>query len=249
MHSKASGKSRHCFNIDLFLSVLLLYLRQRPSSDRIGRLADQNKKSSRAVPKLRRSTQVRRTAMDITRRSLIRGGFASAAVLTSPLRALGAPALIGLRQLDTRSLSFDCVNTAEQLKAVDYWIEGEYVPDALAAINRALRDFMSGQVYPIEPKLLDAMHQIGRRLETSCRFELLCGYRSPETNAKLSRMYSGVASHSLHMKGQATDIALPGRPLREVHETALALRAGGVGFYPDQNFVHIDIGRVRRWVG
>jgi len=187
--------------------------------------------------------------MEISRRSLIKGGIASALVLTSTPRALGAPALIGRQQLDIRSLSFDCVNTGEQLKTVDYWIEGEYVPDALAAINKALRDFMSGQVHPIAPELLDAMHQIGRRLETDCRFELICGYRSPETNAKLSRMYSGVAPHSLHMNGQAADIALPGRPLREVHETALALRAGGVGFYPDQNFVHIDVGRVRRWVG
>ena len=97
--------------------------------------------------------------MAISRRSLIRGGIASALVLRSPLRALGAPALIGRQQLDIRSLSFDCINTGEQLKAVDYWVEGEYVPDVLAAINRALRDFMSGEVYPIAPALLDAMHK------------------------------------------------------------------------------------------
>jgi uncharacterized protein YcbK (DUF882 family) len=187
--------------------------------------------------------------VNITRRSLITGGLASAALLSSPVRALGAPALLGRQQLDVRSLSFDCVNTGERLNAVDYWVEGDYVPDALAAIDRALRDFMNEQVHTIAPSLLDAMHQIGRRLETDCRFELVCGYRSPETNAKLSRMYSGVASRSLHMTGQAADIALPGRALREVHETALGLRAGGVGFYPDEDFVHIDVGRVRRWVG
>jgi uncharacterized protein YcbK (DUF882 family) len=187
--------------------------------------------------------------MNVTRRSLMRGAFASAVLLSPPVRALAAPALLGRRQLDVRSLSFDCVNTGERLNAVDYWVEGDYVPDALAAIDRALRDFMNGQVHPIAPNLLDAMHQIGRRLETNCRFELVCGYRSPETNAKLSRMYSGVASHSLHMTGQAADIALPSRALRELHETALALGAGGVGFYPDEDFVHIDIGRVRRWVG
>jgi uncharacterized protein YcbK (DUF882 family) len=187
--------------------------------------------------------------MRITRRSLMAGGLASAVLLNSPVRALGAPTPLRRQQLNVRSLSFNCVNTGEQLKAVDYWIEGEYVPDALAAINRALRDFMSGQVYAIAPTLLDAMHQIGRRLETDCRFELVCGYRSPETNAKLSRMYSGVAPRSLHMTGEAADIALPGRTLREVHETALALQAGGVGFYPNEDFVHIDVGRVRHWVG
>lgn len=187
--------------------------------------------------------------MNISRRSLIAGGLASAVLSSSPVRALGAPALVRRQQLDVRSLSFNCINTGEQLKTVDYWIEGEYVPDALAAINGAMRDFMSGQICPIAPTLLDALHQIGRKLETDCRFELVCGYRSPETNAKLSRMYSGVAPHSLHMTGQAADIALPGRALRDVHEAALALQAGGVGFYPNEDFVHIDVGRLRRWIG
>jgi len=78
---------------------------------------------------------------------------------------------------------------------------------------------------------------------------LTSGYRSPETNAELHELDSGVASNSLHMKGQAADITLPGRPLRTVYESALAMRIGGVGYYPDDDFLHVDIGRVRRWEG
>jgi uncharacterized protein YcbK (DUF882 family) len=187
--------------------------------------------------------------MDISRRSVIGGGLLSALSLSSTARVLAAPTLIGRKALNTRTLSFDCINTGEHLKPVDYWVEGQYVPDALAAIDKALRDFMSGDIYPIAPNLLDAIHEIGARLETSCRFELICGYRSPGTNAKLRSMYSGVAAQSLHMEGQAVDISLPGRPLRKLHETALAMQIGGVGYYPDPNFVHVDVGRVRQWVG
>lgn len=187
--------------------------------------------------------------MDISRRCVLRGGLLSALSLSSTARVLAAPALIGRKALNARTLSFDCINIGEHLKPVDYWVEGQYVPDALAAIDKALRDFMSGEIFPIEPKLLDVLHDIGTRLETSCRFELICGYRSPGTNAKLRTLYSGVAAQSLHMKGQAVDISLPGRPLHRLHETALAMQIGGIGYYPDPNFVHVDIGRVRRWVG
>ena len=164
-------------------------------------------------------------------------------------RVIAAPALVGLKELNARVLSFDCYNTGERLKNIPYWVEGEYVPDALATINRALRDWRANKVHPIEPKLLDVLHQIGRNLDTDCHFELISGYRSPKTNAMLHEFDPGVATHSLHMQGRATDISLPGRPLQALHEAALALGAGGVGYYPDSNFIHVDVGRVRRWVG
>jgi uncharacterized protein YcbK (DUF882 family) len=112
-----------------------------------------------------------------------------------------------------------------------------------------MRDWRTGEVYPIEPKLLDVLYQIGRTLETNCQFELISGYRSLKTNAMLHEFDPGVATNSLHMKGLATDVALPGRPLRTVCETALAMQMGGVGYYPESNFIHVDVGRVRRWVG
>ena len=190
--------------------------------------------------------------MIVSRRSLLRiggGAFASCAALSFRAPALAAPALVGLKELNVRTLSFDCTNAGEQLNDVDYWVEGKYVPDALAEINDALRDYRTGEVYPIATNLLDLLYQLGRRLETDCRFELTSGYRSPETNAALHELDPEVATNSLHMKGQAADITLPGRPLRNVYEEAIAMRVGGVGYYPDDDFIHVDIGRVRRWEG
>jgi len=191
--------------------------------------------------------------MIVCRRKFLRlsGAFVSTAGLSLTAPALAAPALVGLKKLNVRTLSFDCTNTGEQLNDVDYWVDGQYVPDALADINDALRDYRTDEVYPIAPKLLDLMYEIGCKLDTDCRFELTSGYRSPETNASLHELDSGVASNSLHMKGQAADISLPGRELRDLYDAALGLRIGGVGYYPDpdDDFVHIDIGRVRRWEG
>jgi uncharacterized protein YcbK (DUF882 family) len=165
--------------------------------------------------------------------------------------AVAAPSLVGLRKLAVRTLSFDCTNAGEQLLGVDYWVEGEYVPGALSDIDWALRDYRTDEVYPISTDLLDLLYELGTRLETRCRFELTSGYRSPETNAALHELDPGVASNSLHMKGLAADISVPGRPLRKVHETALAMRLGGVGYYPDpeDDFIHVDVGRVRHWTG
>jgi uncharacterized protein YcbK (DUF882 family) len=177
------------------------------------------------------------------------GSAASLALVSS--RVVAAPAIVGMKELNVRTLSFDCTNTGEKLRNVDYWVEGDYVPDALDAIDDALRDYRTDEVYPIATKLLDLLHQLGRKLDTEGRFELTSGYRSPETNAALHDLDSGVASNSLHMKGQAADITLPGRTLAQLHEAALALRLGGVGYYPaeEDDFVHVDIGRIRRWQG
>jgi uncharacterized protein YcbK (DUF882 family) len=94
------------------------------------------------------------------------------------------------------------------------------------------RDYRTDEVYPIATRLLDLLYRLGRSLDTDCRFELTSGYRSPETNAALHELDAGVASNSLHMKGQAADITLPGRSLKQLHEAALAMRLGGVGYYP-----------------
>jgi len=191
--------------------------------------------------------------MRFSRRTLLRtaGGALAYATLGLRSRAVAAPALIGLMPLNARTLSFDCTNTGEKLMNVDYWVEGKYVPEALDAIDDALRDYRTDEVYPISTKLLDLLYQLGRELHTDCCFELTSGYRSPETNAALHELDSGVASNSLHMKGQAADISIPGRELRDLYEMALSMRMGGVGYYPDpdDDFVHVDIGRVRRWEG
>jgi uncharacterized protein YcbK (DUF882 family) len=132
---------------------------------------------------------------------------------------------------------------------LDYWVDGTYVPEALGAVNHLLRDFRTGEVHPIAPRLLDLLAGLRKTLETQSSFEVISGYRSPVTNANLQaeHEHSGVASKSLHMQGMAIDIRLPGRTLVALRETALAARAGGVGFYPQSDFVHVDVGRVRKW--
>lgn len=187
--------------------------------------------------------------MGLSRRALLRAG--GAAIVTASIvgPAIAAPAVVGLRDTGARTLSFNCYNTGESLKATTYWADGKYIPGALAEINYALRDDRSNEVFPIEPKVLDLIHQIGKKLDTGCHFEVYSGYRSPKTNAMLRRMNSEVAAHSLHMEGEAIDITLPGRSLEQLHKTALAMRAGGVGYYPDADFLHVDVGRVRQWVG
>ena len=155
-------------------------------------------------------------------------------------------AVADLAKAEIRTLSFDNLHTGERLK-LDYWVQGDYVPDALASINHLLRDFRTGDVHAIEPNLLDLLVMVRQRLETTAALAVISGYRSPKTNATLHEASSGVASQSLHMQGMAIDIRIPGRPLAAVHKTALEMQAGGVGYYPKSDFVHVDVGRVRRW--
>jgi len=187
--------------------------------------------------------------MGLSRRSVLRTG--GAAILSASVSgaAVAAPAIVGLRDTGARTLSFNCYNAGWKLKPTTYWAEGKYIPGALDEINYALRDDRSGEVHAMAPKVLDLLHQIGKKLDTNCYFEMYSGYRSPKTNAGLHRLNSEVAVHSLHMEGEAVDIMLPGRSLEQLRHTALAMQAGGVGYYPDAQFLHVDVGRVRQWVG
>jgi uncharacterized protein YcbK (DUF882 family) len=151
-----------------------------------------------------------------------------------------------LLDLAERSLSFYNLHTAESLKVV-YWERGDYIPTSLADINKVLRDHRSGEKHEMDPRLLDLLCDLRLRLETKEPFQIISGYRSPATNAMLHAKSDGVATRSLHMDGKAVDIRIPGRDLSLVKKTALAMKAGGVGYYPSSNFVHVDVGRVRSW--
>ena len=155
----------------------------------------------------------------------------------------------GLRSLaaiPARTLAFRNTHTDEAVK-VTYWEGGEYSPDALASVNHVLRDFRTGDVHPIEPKLLDLLTLLQSRTETTQPYQIISGYRSPRTNALLHERSGGVATHSLHMEGKAIDIRVPGVRLASLRDAALGLSLGGVGYYPSSDFVHVDVGRVRRW--
>lgn len=189
--------------------------------------------------------------MGLSRRSFAGAvsGVVASALAARVTGAVAAPSIIGTKNLSARTLSFDCTNAGEKLHHATYWVDGNYVPEVLEQINHALRDWRANKIYPIRTELLDLLYHLGRSLDTDCHFELTCGYRSPETNAMLHAHDPEVAPHSLHMKGQAADITLPGRSLRNLHEAALALKLGGVGYYPDDDFIHVDVGRVRSWRG
>ena len=177
--------------------------------------------------------------MTLDRRGLIGGSLA----------ALGA-SLFGSPVLapSPRSLSVVTLHTAEALKAT-YWDGGGYVPDALGALNKVLRDHRTGEVHTMAPTLFDLITALNQKLETNQTVQVISGYRSPQSNAAMHAKSSGVAAHSLHMEGEAMDIRIGGVALTNLRDAALALKIGGVGFYPSSNFVHVDVGRVRRWNG
>lgn len=171
------------------------------------------------------------------------GAFVTAAGMTS--RSVFAQSAIITPE---RTLSFYNLHTGENLKTA-YWVEGEYIPESLSDINHLLRDFRNDEIKPINLGLLNLLHDITQRLGTSKPIQLISGYRSPSTNAKLHDRSSGVAKHSLHMDGMAADIRIPGHDLSELHKVAAAMQGGGVGYYPKSDFVHVDVGRVRYWTG
>jgi uncharacterized protein YcbK (DUF882 family) len=171
-----------------------------------------------------------------------------AALLTVAAPALVRASSANLPAKGLRRLSLHNLHTNEKL-AADYCIDGKYQPEVLAGFNKFLRDWRTGEIHHIDPRLFDLLTDINAGMDTSAGFEVISGYRSPETNGKLHERSSGVASHSLHMEGMAMDIRLPGRALTDLHNCALKQGKGGVGFYPTSNFVHVDVGRVRRWNG
>jgi uncharacterized protein YcbK (DUF882 family) len=174
----------------------------------------------------------------ISRRSFLKFGALGTAA------ALAAPRLLMAAEPE-RALSFYNLHTAEKLKVV-YWSGGSYVPQSLAEINRVLRDHRTGSIHEIDRRLLDLLSGIRQQLDTPEPFQIISGYRSPQTNAMLRGQSTGVATHSLHMDGMAVDIKIPGRSIEQLRKVAVAMKAGGVGYYPGQ-FVHVDVGRVRTW--
>lgn len=147
-----------------------------------------------------------------------------------------------------RSVALDNLHTGESLQAV-YWDQGAYIPDVLDVVNMNLRDYRTGDVHVIDPRVLDLLDSIATLTEAKAPFQVISGYRSPATNAMLHERSEEVAKKSFHMSGMAIDIRLPNVELAHLHAAALSLGRGGVGFYPESNFVHVDVGPVRSWRG
>lgn len=155
--------------------------------------------------------------------------------------------LAGDLRSEPRVLKLVHVNTGEGLEA-EYWNDGRYVPDALAALDHLLRDFHRGVEHPIARRLLNLVWIIQRWSGLDEPFQVVSGYRTAETNAMLREGGNNrVAIDSYHIRGQAIDLRLPGLRLDSLRRAAWRARGGGVGYYPESRFVHLDVGPVRRW--
>jgi len=146
-------------------------------------------------------------------------------------------------------LHFYHTHTGERLDIV-YRRGDTYLPHALDELDHYLRDHRTGEVRHFDPRLFDALYDLTASLNDSDgEIDVICGYRTPWSNEFLRTRsaHTGVARHSLHMQAEAIDIRLPGIPTAGVRDAALRLHRGGVGYYRASDFVHVDVGRVRRW--
>ena len=145
-----------------------------------------------------------------------------------------------------KTLSFEHTHTGEKLR-LTYFERGDYIKEALLEINYLLRDFRTNDIYPIDTELLDQLFDLKQTLGLNKPFHIISGYRSPFTNAQLRKHSHGVAEHSFHMQGRAIDIRVERVSSKMIRNAALTMAQGGVGYYPRNNFVHLDSGRFRTW--
>jgi len=162
------------------------------------------------------------------------------------LGVVSAPTLACAKAPDQRSLSFFHTHTHQELR-ITYATGRTYDRSALAEVNSFLRDYQTGQMHVIDPKLLDILWAVQGEMGKKGVYEVISGYRSPKTNRCMRKGHPGVASHSLHMKGKAVDVRFTGASLSQVYKCALAMKSGGIGYYPRDGFVHLDSGLYRTW--
>jgi uncharacterized protein YcbK (DUF882 family) len=182
--------------------------------------------------------------MHCDRRGFLKIGAQAAAI--SGLFPMSAVGSINRFLAPKRRLSFYNTHTHEKLK-ICYYIQGRYQSEALKKINYILRDHYSGKIRPIHKDLIDFLHTISRIMGEGVQFHIISGYRSPETNAMLRRKSNGVAKNSLHMQGKAVDIRVPDCDTKRLRHLCMKMQVGGVGYYPESDFVHVDTGEVRCW--
>ena len=181
----------------------------------------------------------------VSRRGLL-GIFAATVVTAAPTCSSAFSFLKGAG--DVRRIKMYSGRTGESLNTI-YWIEGEYIPEALNEINYFMRDWRSDEVRDMDPRTLDIAAAAHRLLDVDESFMLRSGYRTKRTNAMLRESSRGVARNSLHVQGKAADLRLRSRSVSQIYRAAMACEAGGVGKYSRSNFVHMDCGPIRTWGG
>lgn len=180
----------------------------------------------------------------LTRRKLIQTGLAFVACSAVPV--LSSSAYNFVSKESTRSLYLHNTHTGESLKTV-YWEDGVYITEAIKDISYILRDYRTNDMVNMSPHLLDVIAALHKKVDSRKPFEVISGYRSPRTNTWLYENTGGVNPNSLHMYGKAIDIRLKDCHLKHLRNAAIAMRQGGVGYYPESNFVHVDVGPVKNW--
>ena len=184
-----------------------------------------------------------RISTGISRRSLL-GAFAATALVAAPTYSKATGLLHGAG--DIRRFKAYSGRTGESIDTI-YWIEGEYIKDAVTEVNYFMRDWRSDHTKSIDMRAIDIMAASSNLMDINEPYLLLSGYRTPQTNAMLRSRSRGVAKNSLHMKGMAADLRLKTRSVAQMARAAIACNAGGVGRYSGSNFVHMDSGAVRSW--
>lgn len=179
----------------------------------------------------------------VTRRALL-SMFAATVVTAAPTYTNAAGFLRGGG--DIRRIRMHSGRTGERIDMI-YWIEGDYIKDAVKEVHHFMRDWRTNDVKAIDLRTVDIMAAAHNLMDTSEPYMLLSGYRSPKTNEMLRRRGSGVAKKSLHLKGQAADLRLSSRSVSQMARAAAACNAGGVGRYSRSDFVHMDCGPIRSW--
>lgn len=183
----------------------------------------------------------------LDRRSVLRygamGGLAGLLAAITPLFPV-SNAYAGRRK--PWRVSFRHTHTGEGFSGV-YRVGNRYLPEAFEHLNYVMRDFRTGAVFPMDPRAVDIIATLQDRAGDGAPLEVLSGYRSPQTNTMLRHVSTGVARNSLHMYGQAIDFRMPDLSTSRVRQMAVSLKRGGVGYYPDSDFVHVDTGKIRSW--
>ena len=179
----------------------------------------------------------------MSRRTLL-AAFAATAVAAAPTYSKAAGFLRGGG--DIRRIRMYSGRTGEKLDMI-YWVDGNYIRDAVEEVNHFMRDWRNNEVKQIDLRTIDVMTAVHNMMDTSEPYLLISGYRSPQTNAMLRSRSSGVAKNSRHLRGEAADLRLNSRSVSQIARAAQACRAGGVGSYSGSNFVHLDCGPVRSW--
>jgi uncharacterized protein YcbK (DUF882 family) len=180
---------------------------------------------------------------NVSRRRFLKG------LACGSLLAMGSPKIVQAAFSTItphKTLSLEHHHTGDNL-TLTYYEQGRYIHGALEEISYFMRDYRNNEVHSVDPALLDQLYDVKLLLGVNKPFHIVSAYRSPGTNANLRMHSRGVAKHSLHMEGRAIDIRMEGVSTRTIRNAGLTLQRGGVGYYPNSNFVHLDTGELRAW--